>query len=56
MNEHCYTRKILNFKNGIFDDSIDCTYILTTYNSPRIDKLIDTINKYKTYKKSSRTI
>lgn len=50
MNEHCYTRKILNYKNGIFD-SIDCTYIITTYNSTRIDKLIDTINKIRPTKK-----
>jgi len=47
----CYSFKELNFKYGIFDKSIDCTYILHLENNNRLHNIQIQLKKYKPTKK-----
>ena len=49
---HCYKFNELNFKYGIYDNSIDVTYILTLKKSPKIKN----IQKQLTHTKPSKKI
>ena len=44
---NCYIFKNLKYKNGIFDNSIDITYIMTMENSNRIFNITEQLNKLK---------
>lgn len=44
---NCYIFNNLNYKNGLFDDSIDATYILTMKNSKRINNIEKQLNRIK---------
>lgn len=48
----CFNFKELKFKHGIFDNSIDCTYIIHLEdNYKRLDNIKNQLNKYKPTKK-----
>ena len=44
---NCYTFKKLKYNSGIFDSSIDITYIMTMENSERIINITNQLNKLK---------
>lgn len=51
-NIDCYSLEIINFKNGIFDRSIDATYIIHLLNNGRYDSIKDQLYKIKLTKKN----
>ena len=48
---NCYNFVEYNFEQGLFDDSIDATYIIHLENNGRINNIIEQIYKYKPTKK-----
>ena len=48
---YCYKFNELNFKYGIYDNSIDISYILTLKNSPKIKNIYKQLNIVKPTKK-----
>ena len=50
-NNDCYSTKILEFEEGLFDEFIDMTYIITMEDSPRNKKIIEEIERVKPTKK-----
>lgn len=48
---NCYKFVEYNFDRGLFDDSIDATYIIHLENNGRINQVIEQIYKYKPTKK-----
>jgi len=46
-NKNCYFIEEVYFKNGMFDKSVDCTYILTMTNSKRIPHFMKQLHKFK---------
>ncbi len=47
MNNLCYYYENIILDKGMFDNSIDCAYILTMENSSRKEQYMNQINKYK---------
>ena len=47
-NKKCYSFKKLVFEQGIFDKSVDATYILHLEGNGRYDDIIKQINMYPT--------
>ena len=51
-NENCYILKEINYDNGLFDKSVDITYVITMENAiERQKKVIKQLNKFKPTKK-----
>ena len=48
---NCYRTETLYFDKGLFDSCVDVTYVITMVGSPRNEKIIKEINKYKPTKK-----
>ena len=46
-NTKCYNFKKITFENGLFDKTIDCTYIVHLVNNGRIDHVYSEINRIK---------
>jgi hypothetical protein len=46
LNKDCYRFEIIKFNNGLFNESIDATYILHLENNGRIDNIYEQLNKY----------
>ena len=46
-NLKCYEFKNLKFDNGLFDDTVDATYIINLVGNGRYDGVINQINEYK---------
>ena len=49
-NTKCYSFKKLSFEHGIFDNSIDATYVLHLEGNGRYQDFIDQITKTATTK------
>ena len=67
INENCYTFKNIHYKNGLYDNFVDMTYILLLENSKREKHVYEQINKFqptskvkiqynKGYKKCKKTL
>jgi hypothetical protein len=50
MNKSCYYYENIKLDHGLFDNFIDCVYILTMENSSRKIQYMNQINKYKPHK------
>jgi hypothetical protein len=46
-NTKCYNFENITFENGLFDKTIDCTYIIHLENNGRIDHVYSEINRIK---------
>jgi len=46
-NLKCYQFKSIKFDNGLFDETVDATYIINLVGNGRYDNIINQINKYK---------
>jgi len=46
-NLKCYQFKSIKFENGLFDETVDATYIINLVGNGRYDNIINQINKYK---------
>jgi hypothetical protein len=46
-NLKCYEFKNLKFDNGLFDETVDATYIINLVGNGRYDSVINQINEYK---------
>lgn len=46
-NTKCYKFKKINIDNGLFDKTIDCTYIIHLENNGRLEHIYSEINKVK---------
>ena len=47
INSHCFNFKNINLKNGIFDNFIDATYVITLEKSKRHESMYRQLYKYK---------
>ena len=50
-NTDCYNFKEIDFEKGVFDETIDCTYIIHLVGNGRLNRIYDEINKTNTTKK-----
>jgi hypothetical protein len=50
-NTYCYHFTEINFKSGVFDETIDCTYIIHLIDNGRLQHIYSEINKISTTKK-----
>jgi hypothetical protein len=50
-NTSCYSFIEINFENGIFDETVDCTYIIHLVGNGRLNHIYSEINKINTTKK-----
>jgi len=46
-NLKCYEFKSIKFDNGLFDETVDATYIINLVGNGRYDSVINQINDYK---------
>ena len=46
-NLNCYEFKKFKFDKGLFDETVDATYIINLVGNGRYDNIINQINKYK---------
>ena len=46
-NLQCYQFKSIKFDNGLFDETVDATYIINLVGNGRYDNIINQINDYK---------
>lgn len=42
----CYRYEYYNFDHGVFDDVVDCTYVMLMEDSPRESHILETISKH----------
>jgi hypothetical protein len=50
-NTYCYHFTEINFDSGVFDETIDCTYIIHLIDNGRLQHIYSEINKISTTKK-----
>jgi len=50
-NTYCYHFTEINFESGVFDETIDCTYIIHLIDNGRLQHIYSEINKISTTKK-----
>jgi hypothetical protein len=52
INEECYILKEINYNTGIFDNCIDCTYVIHLEGNGRLNNIMTQLKKYKPTKKN----
>ncbi len=52
INEEAYKLKEIKYDRGLFDDIIDCTYVIHLEGNGRLDNIYKQLNKYKPTKKN----
>ena len=50
-NTKCYEFKFINYEKGIFDETIDCTYIIHLENNGRLEHIHNQLKEFKPTKK-----
>lgn len=46
-NRQCYRFEIMHFNDGIFDNCVDATYVITMEGSDRLPKILNELDKYR---------